>query len=217
MLTYIPNVLYTYLQGGGCIFSERMKLARKEREMSQQEFGRHLGVSRDVISNLESNRVDPKEPFINHMCRIFSINKEWLLNGTGEMNDEQIESKRNINEALKLLGTLNPALQDYAIQQMKGLLEIQKLIKDVEKTNIKVPETSSIDQPNEITPEQLEPINEGTETYNRELEAKQTEISEDNGEDIQTFKIASRNGQSELRLSKEQRREIGRASCRERV
>ncbi|HGM3772757.1 helix-turn-helix domain-containing protein [Clostridioides difficile] len=42
-------------------------------------------MSRDVISNIENNRVEVKTVFINHMCEIFNINKEWILTGEGEI------------------------------------------------------------------------------------------------------------------------------------
>lgn len=108
------------------MISERIKLIRKKTKMSQQEFGKQLGVSRDVIGNLEYGRVEPKEPFITLLCNIFDINKEWLITGNGNMTDKNIASKKNIDDALKILDSLSPELQDYAIQQLHGLAEIQK-------------------------------------------------------------------------------------------
>lgn len=108
------------------MISDRIRSVRKKTELTQQEFGKHLGVSRDVISNLEYGRVEPKEPFVTLLCNTFEINKEWLLTGNGEMTDKNIQSKRNINEALKILDSLSPELQDYAMQQLKGLLKIQE-------------------------------------------------------------------------------------------
>lgn len=64
---------------------ERFKLIRKKEKLSQSEFGKMLGVSRDVIGNIEYGRVEPKLLLINHLCDVFNVNKEWLLYGTGEM------------------------------------------------------------------------------------------------------------------------------------
>jgi transcriptional regulator with XRE-family HTH domain len=107
------------------MISERIKILRKKSKLSQTEFGKCLGVSRDVIANLEYGRVNPKEPFISLLCSVFNINKDWLLSGNGEPTDENIESKRNINEALKIFNSLLPELQEYALIQMKGLLNFQ--------------------------------------------------------------------------------------------
>ncbi|MCC0642197.1 MULTISPECIES: helix-turn-helix transcriptional regulator [unclassified Clostridioides] len=65
--------------------NKRIKQIRKEHNVSQQEFGEKLGVSRDVISNIENNRVEVKTVFITHMCEIFNVNKEWILTGEGEI------------------------------------------------------------------------------------------------------------------------------------
>lgn len=63
----------------------RFKTIREFYNLNQVVFGEKLGVSRDVISNIEQGRVEPKELILNHICDIYSINKEWLLYGTGEM------------------------------------------------------------------------------------------------------------------------------------
>ena len=110
------------------MIAERVKEVRKKSKMSQQEFGKCLGVSRDVIGNIEYGRVEPKDLFIDHLCHIFSVSREWLLTGNGNMSDEHIESKKNIQEAVKILENLSPLLQDYAVQQMKNLLNVQKSI-----------------------------------------------------------------------------------------
>ncbi len=64
---------------------DRIKQIRKEKKLSQSEFGKVLGVSRDVISNYEMGRVDPTDLFINHLCSTFNVNEAWLRDGTGEM------------------------------------------------------------------------------------------------------------------------------------
>lgn len=63
----------------------RFKTIREFYNLNQVVFGEKLGVSRDVISNIEQGRVEPKELILNHICDIYSINKEWLLYGTGKM------------------------------------------------------------------------------------------------------------------------------------
>lgn len=108
------------------MISQRIRLVRQQLKLSQQEFGKRLGVSRDVIGNLEYGRVEPKEPFIDLLCAIFSVNKEWLLTGQGRPQDADIELKKNIDEAIKIMNSLSPELQDYALDQMRGLLKVQK-------------------------------------------------------------------------------------------
>lgn len=65
--------------------SIRFKKIRDFYELNQVDFGKKLGVSRDVISNIEQGRVEPKDLIIDHVCDIYSVNKEWLLSGAGKM------------------------------------------------------------------------------------------------------------------------------------
>ena len=68
----------------------RFKKIRKELGLTQEKIGERLGVSRDVIANVELNRVNISELFINHFCEEFDVNKDWLLTGKG--------NKYNIDE-----------------------------------------------------------------------------------------------------------------------
>ncbi|WWU66459.1 helix-turn-helix domain-containing protein [Clostridium baratii] len=111
----VYNVNKTWLISGlGDIFkntliNERFKLIRKKERISQKDFGEMLGVSRDVISNIEYGRVEPKELFVNHLCSVFNINKDWLVNGTGEMYTIPEEDKK-LSKILFDLSKENPKL-----------------------------------------------------------------------------------------------------------
>ena len=65
--------------------NDRIKILRKELNMSQPKFGEKLGVGRDVISNLELNRVELKDMMLNLICKTFNVNPLWLEKGEGEM------------------------------------------------------------------------------------------------------------------------------------
>ena len=68
---------------------DRIRELRKNYlHMSQAAFGSKLGVNRDVINNIENNRLakpEQKLSLIKLMCREFSVNEEWLSNGTEPM------------------------------------------------------------------------------------------------------------------------------------
>lgn len=76
--------------------NERIKALRLALGLSQEEFGRRLGVGRGAITNIEFNKVEPKPLFVDLICREFSVNREWLETGEGEMlrqlsEDEELE------------------------------------------------------------------------------------------------------------------------------
>ena len=68
---------------------ERIRILRKDYlKMSQTAFGEQLGVNRDVINNIENNRLarpDQKLSLIKLMCKEFSVNEDWILNGKEPM------------------------------------------------------------------------------------------------------------------------------------
>ena len=105
--------------------TNNIKALRKLLRLSQAVFGEKLGVSRDVIGNIEYGRVKPKDVFINHICAVFNVNKKWLLDSVGEPFNSDTKLNRELNEAIVLFSKLNPQLQDYALQQLRGLLKVQ--------------------------------------------------------------------------------------------
>lgn len=68
---------------------ERVKELRKNHlKLSQTAFGERLGVSRDVIKNIELNALakpEQKLSLLKLICKEFGVNEEWLLNGTGSI------------------------------------------------------------------------------------------------------------------------------------
>ena len=67
------------------MISERFKQLRDELGKSQTEFGAGIGVSRSVINNIERGVTEPSDVFLNHLCVVYNVNREWLETGEGEM------------------------------------------------------------------------------------------------------------------------------------
>lgn len=102
----------------------RIKAVRSALNLSQREFGERLGVSRDVISNLEYDRVHPKELLLRHICELYNVNEDWLKTGAGEMFNSDAAAERKTKEALRIFKSLSPKFQDYALEQIKKLAEL---------------------------------------------------------------------------------------------
>ena len=63
----------------------RIEAIRKELKMSRAAFGASIGVSGDVINNLERGRVEVKDHMVLLICNEFNVNEDWLRTGEGEM------------------------------------------------------------------------------------------------------------------------------------
>ena len=65
--------------------NERLKAIRKKLSLSQEAFGKKLGVTGTAISRIEIGNRAITEQMILAICREFNVREEWLRNGTGEM------------------------------------------------------------------------------------------------------------------------------------
>lgn len=78
--------------------NERIRLIRDKLNLTRAAFGEKLGVSGDVINNLERGRVETKEPMIKLICSVYSVDEKWLR--TGEGGDVAMFVKPPRNEEL---------------------------------------------------------------------------------------------------------------------
>lgn len=65
--------------------SERITHLRKTLKLSQASFGEAVGVSRDVIKNIDNKLVEPKPLLIQQICKVYNVDPYWLETGEGEM------------------------------------------------------------------------------------------------------------------------------------
>jgi len=56
-------------------------------KLSQTDFGALLGVSKDVIANLEYGRVQLSDSMAKLICMTFKVNPIWLETGEGDPYD----------------------------------------------------------------------------------------------------------------------------------
>lgn len=75
---------------------QRVKEVRKALNLTMEEFGKSLGVTKAAISNIENGTRGLTDQMFLSICRVYNVNEEWLRSGAGEMfvpmtRDEQIE------------------------------------------------------------------------------------------------------------------------------
>lgn len=67
----------------------RIKQIRKEKNLTQVEFGERIGVKGNTVTNYETGLRNPTDAVILSICREFNVNEDWLRNGTGDMYKEK--------------------------------------------------------------------------------------------------------------------------------
>ena len=117
---------------------ERIRELRERKELSRKAFGEILGVSGDVINNIEGNRLkrpEQKEPLYKLICEKFNINEKWLRTGEGNMELPQPDEEMSYIKSL-LNDTENP-FYDLIISIMKTYTESSPSEKEAMKNFFK--------------------------------------------------------------------------------
>ena len=72
--------------------NERIKHLRIDNlHLSQDAFGKRLGITGAAVSRIEKGERAVTEQMILAICREFNVSEEWLRNGTGEMFNDMSE------------------------------------------------------------------------------------------------------------------------------
>jgi transcriptional regulator with XRE-family HTH domain len=116
--------MYNIIHGGDNLeLHDRIKEIRKENKLSQSAFGEKLGVSRDVINNIENNRLarpEQKTSLVKLISKEFSISEDWLLTGKGEKVSPNVDDERLAKILVELHTSGNEKLKN-TIEKMLEL------------------------------------------------------------------------------------------------
>lgn len=104
--------------------NQRVKQVRITLKLSQARFAEQISISSGYIAGIELEKRKVNERIIKLICSTFSVNGYWLKTGEGDMFIEGAGVKSD--QALKIFSELRPEFQDYALQQIDKLLELQK-------------------------------------------------------------------------------------------
>ena len=81
---------------------DRLRELRECLNLSRVSFGEKIGVSGDVINNLERGRVEMKELTFNLIVKTYNVSPEWLRSGIGEMFRPQSDTLDSLAEEYDL-------------------------------------------------------------------------------------------------------------------
>ena len=65
--------------------AERIKELRNRLSLSQEAFGKGVGLSRSEVRNLEYGITQIKDLTIPMLCQVYGVNEQWLRTGEGDV------------------------------------------------------------------------------------------------------------------------------------
>lgn len=74
--------------------NERVKMIRKEKNLTMEAFGKQLGVTKVAISRIESGDRNVTDRMFLSICNTFNVSPDWLRDGIGEPFKEVTRNKR---------------------------------------------------------------------------------------------------------------------------
>jgi len=83
--------------------NERIKIIRKQLELTQQEFADKLGIARNNIAGYETSKRSPSDAVVSLICAKFNVNEDWLRTGDGEMFEQLTDQQKVMKHTAQLL------------------------------------------------------------------------------------------------------------------
>ena len=113
----------------------RIRELRKYLNLTMEQFGEKIGVSKATISNIENNNRNATEHMIKSICREFGADENWLRTGEGSMfapEDRQMEIAKLTKQ---LLDEESDSFKNRFVSILSKLSEEQwKMLEDMANT-----------------------------------------------------------------------------------
>ncbi len=92
------------------MYAENLKKVRKSLNLSVDKFAQKLGIPASTIWGYEGKKRIPSIELSIQLYKIFNVNLNWLVSGTGSMfnedSDKKEELRKEIREVLKEEGVI---------------------------------------------------------------------------------------------------------------
>ena len=119
--------------------NERVKLVRKDLNLTMEKFGEQIGLKKAAVSVIENGKCSVTEANIRSICREFNVDYTWLTPGTGKMYVDTDQSFFNkIDLIMAGENEFHKNLIKYAVNlDIKELETIQNMINEFLEMNKK--------------------------------------------------------------------------------
>jgi transcriptional regulator with XRE-family HTH domain len=113
--------------------SKRIKAVRKALGISQRDFCGGIYLSHSFYAKIETGTRNPNERVYELISNKYKVNKDWLINGRGEMFSETPPDVE-LDQLIETIKELDPLFRECIIQQIKLMANLHKRNKQRQKT-----------------------------------------------------------------------------------
>lgn len=115
---------------------DRIKKVRKTNNLTMEQFGNRIGITKSSVSLLESGKNSPSEQTLRLICKEFNVNIDWLQTGNGEMRQHLTKNQEIGAFANEVMNLPDRAFKKRFVEALKKLDE--KDWENLEKIAIKL-------------------------------------------------------------------------------
>ncbi len=108
--------------------NDRIREIRKALGLTQESFGKTLGVKKSAISQIENGVNNLSDQMIKAICREYSVNEDWLRYGIGERFVINTVDAELAGYMGALLGQRDPEKNKYALLVLKLMVDEWDLV-----------------------------------------------------------------------------------------
>lgn len=99
---------------------DRIRELREERDWSQREFAKRVGINYSVVNRIELGKRNVEDHELAKIADVFGVTTDYLLGRTDNPNPPENDDKE-----LGTLAKINQLIKEYGIEQM-GFFDIEK-------------------------------------------------------------------------------------------
>lgn len=81
---------------------QRLKRARKHVHMKQKDVAEYFGISSQAVSQWEADRTRPDSHRLAKLARLFAVQLEWLLDGSGAMTSKGASTIAEVRHTVRV-------------------------------------------------------------------------------------------------------------------
>ncbi len=100
---------------------ERVKSVRDKKQMTMEQFGEKLGVTKTAISRIEKGDRNLTEQMLKSICREFYVNEDWLRTGAGGPDNMFIPEDMQYLRSIGKLGNEQNDFKKFCINMLMDL------------------------------------------------------------------------------------------------